>query len=156
MDMIFSVRQLQEKCIEQRVPLYQVFVDLTKAFDTVNRDALWTILRKIGCPPTFVNLVKQLYRNMKARFAFNGTLSQEIAVDNGVKQGDILAPTLFSIYFAMLLSHAFKDSGAGMAVKFKTSGKVFNLRRFNTKSKSFECLIRELLYAGDADFLSHS
>ena len=45
-DMIFSVRQVQEKCIEQRVSLYQVFVDLTKAFDTVNRDALWTILGK--------------------------------------------------------------------------------------------------------------
>ena len=36
MDMIFSARQLQEKCIEHRVALYQVFVDLTKAFDTVN------------------------------------------------------------------------------------------------------------------------
>ena len=39
-DMIFSVRQLQEKCIEHHVGLYQVFVDLTKAFDTVNRRAL--------------------------------------------------------------------------------------------------------------------
>ena len=39
-DMVFTARQLQEKCIEQRLPLYQVFVDLTKAFDTVNRDAL--------------------------------------------------------------------------------------------------------------------
>jgi hypothetical protein len=36
MDMIFSARQRQEKCIEHRVALYQVFVDITKAFDTVN------------------------------------------------------------------------------------------------------------------------
>ena len=43
MDMIFSARQFM-KCIEQRVPLYQVFVDLTKAFDTVNRSALWIVL----------------------------------------------------------------------------------------------------------------
>ena len=38
--MIFSVRQLQEKFIEHRVPCFQVFVDLAKAFDTINRDAL--------------------------------------------------------------------------------------------------------------------
>ena len=92
---------------------------------------------------------------MKARLAFNGTLSQGIAVDNGVKQGDILAPTLFSIYFAILLSNAFKDCGAGVALKFRTSGKAFNLRRFNTKSRSFECLIMSLLYAEDADFVTH-
>ena len=156
MDMVFSVRQLQEKCIEQRVPLYQVFVDLTKAFDTVNRQALWKILGKVGCPPVFVNLVRELHRDMKARFTFNGVLSEEIAIDNGVKQGDILAPTLFSIYFSVLLSHAFKDCNTGVAIRFRTTGKVFNLRRFNTKSKNFQALIRDLLYADDADFVTHT
>ena len=43
-DLIFNVRQLQEKCIEQNKPLYLVFIDLTKAFDTINRKALWTVL----------------------------------------------------------------------------------------------------------------
>ena len=106
-DMIFSARQIQEKCIEQRVPLYQVFVDLTKAFDAVNREALWIILGKVGCPPGFVEVVKQLHRDMKARISFNGQLSGEIPIENGVKQGDILVPTLFSIFFATLLAHAF-------------------------------------------------
>ena len=39
-DMIFSLRQVQEKAREQNKPLYMLFIDLTKAFDTVNRDAL--------------------------------------------------------------------------------------------------------------------
>ena len=39
-DMIFTARQLQEKCQEQNVDLYMTFVDLTKAFDTVSRDGL--------------------------------------------------------------------------------------------------------------------
>lgn len=43
------MRQLQEKCVEQRMGLYQVFVDL-KAFDTVNQAALWRILEKLGVP----------------------------------------------------------------------------------------------------------
>ena len=39
--MIFTAKQLQEKCREQNVDLYMTFVDLTKAFDTVSRDGLW-------------------------------------------------------------------------------------------------------------------
>ena len=44
-DMIFVAGQLQEKCREQHQDLYLAFVDLTTAFDTVNRDLLWNILR---------------------------------------------------------------------------------------------------------------
>ena len=47
-DMIFVVRQVQEKCIEQNKALYSVFIDLTKAFDTINREALWTVLERYG------------------------------------------------------------------------------------------------------------
>lgn len=48
MDMIFIAHQLQEKCWEQNQSLYMAFIDLTKAFDSVNRQALWLILAKIG------------------------------------------------------------------------------------------------------------
>ena len=44
---------------------------------------------------------------------FNGSLSKPIPVENGVKQGDIPVPTLFSIYFAVMLSYAFHDCGIG-------------------------------------------
>ena len=101
-------------------------------------------------------MLKELHRDMKGRVSFNGQLSEEISIDNGVKQGDIPAPTLFSIYFAVLLMHAFKDCDVGVLLRFRTTGKVFNLRRFNVKSKVFQELIRELLYADDADFLAHT
>ena len=39
-NMIFILRQIQEKCREQNMGLYAAFVDLTKAFDTVSRDGL--------------------------------------------------------------------------------------------------------------------
>jgi len=48
--MIFAARQIQEKCREQHWDLYMVFIDLTKAFDSVDRKGLWQVLRKIGCP----------------------------------------------------------------------------------------------------------
>ena len=47
-DMIFTARQLQEKCQEQNVDLNMTFVDLTKTFDTVSRDGLWKIMAKFG------------------------------------------------------------------------------------------------------------
>ena len=53
--MICVLRQLQEKCQEQNKDLYVTFIDLTKAFDTVNRTALWSILEKLGCPQKYSN-----------------------------------------------------------------------------------------------------
>ena len=155
-DMIFSVRQIQEKCLEQRVALFQVFVDLTKAFDTVNRNALWRVLSKLGCPPKFVRMIAELHRDMKGQVTINGILSDEIPIENGVKQGDILAPTLFSIYFSVLLSYAFKNCEAGVYIRFRSSGSVFDLSRLKAKTKTLTALIRELLYADDADFIAHS
>ena len=57
-DMIFAARQIQEKCREQNHDLYTVFIDLTKAFESVNRQGLWQVLRKIGCPEKFVKIIQ--------------------------------------------------------------------------------------------------
>ena len=97
--MIFSVRQIQEKCLEQRVALFQVFVDLTKAFDTVNRNALWRVLSKLGCPPKFVRMIAELHRDMKGQVTINGILSDEIPIENGVKQGDISTYIVLNLFF---------------------------------------------------------
>ena len=107
--MVFSVRQLQEKCIKHIFSPYHCFIDLSKAFHTVNREALWVVLGKTGCPPKFVNMFKSLHADMKARVNFGGTLSDPFNVDNGVKQGDLDAPTLFAIYFSAMISVAFND-----------------------------------------------
>ena len=56
-DMIVSLRQLQEKCREQQMPLYITIIDLTKAFDLVIGESLFKILKKIGCPPKLQNLI---------------------------------------------------------------------------------------------------
>nr|VZI01074.1 unnamed protein product [Spirometra erinaceieuropaei] len=86
-DMIFAARQLQEKCQEMRTHLYSTFVNLTKAFDTVNREGLWKIMQKFGCPERFTQMVRQLHDDMMARVMDNGAVSEAFAVTNGVKQG---------------------------------------------------------------------
>ena len=69
--MIFAARQIQEKCREQNNDLYCIFVDLTKAFDTVSRDGLWKILAKVGYPDKLINMVKQFHDGMMARVMMN-------------------------------------------------------------------------------------
>ena len=105
-DMIFEARQFQEKSMEQRQDLYITFVDLNKAFNSVSREGLWKILAKFACPEKFVKMVRFFHDGMVARVLNDGGSSEPFQVTNGVKQGYILAPTLFSMMFAAMLMEA--------------------------------------------------
>ena len=70
--MVFAARQLQEKCQQQNVDLCSTYVDLTKALDTVNREGLWTIMAKYGCPPKLITIVRLLHDGMMARVQDDG------------------------------------------------------------------------------------
>ena len=107
-DGIFTLRQLMEKTREQRNNMYIVFVDFVKAFDTVNRELLFSILGKLGCPPKLIRIIKKLYSDVHARLIVDGELTKAFEYNCGVKQGCKLAPTLFGIYAAVLLWLAFK------------------------------------------------
>ena len=155
-DMVFSVRQLQEKCREQRRPLYLAFIDLTKAFDLVSRTGLFSLLKKVGCPPRLLGMVSSFHENMKGTVQYNGSSSDSFPISNGVKQGCVLAPTLFGIFFSLLLRHAFGSSDDGVYLHTRSDGNLFNLSRLRAKSKIRSVLIRELLFADDAGLAAHS
>ena len=82
--MIFCLQQLQQKCIEQDLPLYMVFVDFSKAFDTVERTGLWQLLRKYGCPENFTTKIEALHTGMMANVYVGGEVSESFSVTNGV------------------------------------------------------------------------
>ena len=63
-DMIFLLKQLKEKCREQRRLLYLCFIDPTKAFDMVSRSGLFALLQKIGCPPKLFELIIAFHEGM--------------------------------------------------------------------------------------------
>ena len=83
--MIFVLKQIQEKCRELNMGLYAVFVNVTKAFDTVSRGGLWKILVHLGCPPKFLTLLRQLYEGQHGQVKHNGSLSDSFPISNGVK-----------------------------------------------------------------------
>ena len=155
-DMVFSLRQLQEKCREQNRPLYLAFIDLTKAFDLVSRAGLFSLLEKIGCPPTLLEIIVSFHEDMKASVFYDGSLSNSFPIKSGVKQGCVLAPTLFGIFFSMLLQHAFSSSNDGIFLRTRSDGKLFNLARLRAKTLTRRVLIRELLFADDAALASHT
>ena len=154
--MIFSLRQLQEKCREQRQPLYIAFVDLTKAFDLVSRSGLYKLLQKIGCPPKLLQLIVAFHEDTKGAVQYDGLLSDHFPIRNGVKQGCVLAPTLFGTFFSLLLSFAFRQSEDGIYLHTRTDGGLFNLARLRSKTKVRRVFIREFLFADDAALVAHS
>lgn len=154
-DMIFVARQLQEKAREQNCDLHMVFIDLTKAFDSVNREALWAVLRKFGCPAKFVEIVKQLHLDMNGKINHEGDVSEIFPIKTGVKQGCVLAPTLFSIFLGAFLSKASLGLSDGVHMEYRIGG-LLNIRRFEAKSKVSMCVVRELQYADDLTLIAHS
>ena len=153
--MVFSVRQLQEKCREQRQPLYLAFIDLTKAFDLVSRTGLFTLLQRVGCPPKLLSIISSFHNNMMGTVFYDGSNSDPFPIKSGVKQGCVLAPTLFGIFFSLLLSYAFKDNEDGVFLHSRSDGNLFNLARLRTLSKVRCVLIREMLFADDAALAAH-
>ena len=155
-DMIFSLRQLQEKCREQQKPLYIAFIDLTKAFDLVSRDGLFNILLKIGCPPNLYSMIRSFHDDMKATIQYEGSMSEPFNIKSGVKQGCVLAPTLFGIFFSLLLKHAFGTSTEGVYMHTRSDGKLYNIARLRAKTKIRKTTIRDMLFADDAAVTAHT
>ncbi|CAM4560398.1 unnamed protein product [Lepidochelys olivacea] len=143
--MIFTPWQLQEKCWEQNQPLYMAFFDLTKAFDSVNRHALWIILAKIGCPDKYVNVLQLLHDNMKATvLSSTGSQSEPFKVQTGVKQGCVIAPTMLVVFVTIILYLVAGKFTAGIEITYRMDRKLFRLSRLKAKSNISTTSIVEL------------
>ena len=156
--MIFVARQLQEKCREQNRNLCMAFIDLAKAFDTVNRDLLWRVMRKFGCPQKFTNVVRAFHSGMMATVIVGGKETEPFGVEVGVKQGCVIAPVIFNVYLAAatsLFRQRFR-SGGGIGLTYRMDGGLFNLRRLQARTKVSTEEICELQYADDCVLVAHS
>nr|KAG5714221.1 hypothetical protein BaRGS_018438 [Batillaria attramentaria] len=94
-DQIASLRIIVEQSLEWNSPLYINFIDYEKAFDSVDREALWKLLRHYGVPGKIISLIQCTYQDMSCRIAHAGQLSESFEVKTGVRQGCLLSPFLF-------------------------------------------------------------
>ena len=150
-DMNYALRQIMEKCKLYSEDLYLLFIDLTKAFDTVNRPGLWAILDRVGCPSHFVGLIRSFHDGMNVVVREGSDRSQPFGVSSGTKQGCVLAPTLFSIFFSLMLHVAFKDATDGVGIQSRFDRSLCGLKssHFKAPTKVKLFTIRDLLFADD-------
>ena len=81
------------------------FVDLQKAYDTVDRTLLWQALTRIGVPPQMIAVIRQSHDGMGACVRpDDGICSDWFEVKQGLRQGCVLSPLLFNIFFAAVLN----------------------------------------------------
>ena len=93
---------------------------------------------------------------MKAQIRANGTLSDKFEITNGVKQGCVLAPLLFSIYLAAMLDEAFSGCGnMGVLLQTRIGANLFNVKQFAAKTKTSLNVARELMYADDCAIVAY-
>jgi hypothetical protein len=64
MEIIFLIRQLMKRCMEQKKDMHMIFIDLQKAYDKVSRNVLWWALQKDKVLSKYITLIKDMYDNV--------------------------------------------------------------------------------------------
>ena len=161
-DMMFVVRRLQELTRKKRTLLYVCFIDLTKAYDFVDRILLWTVLARFGVPQIMISVIGQFHKDMRACVRLNDRVcSRWFAVEQGLRQGCVLALLLFNIFFAAAINLA--------STRFKADKGIMDALVYLRKKRGARALgeatvgesvlatpLWGVLYADDAGVVSQS
>jgi len=99
MDCIFSASQIIEKHREFNIPTYIALIDFKKAFDSVDRDKLWTIMLSKVIPTHLITVIQKMYKENIIRVNAGNGISEDFRViAKGVRQGCPLSSVLFNLY----------------------------------------------------------
>ena len=99
---ILAIRRLIEALSAKRdTSLCAVFVDFTKAFDSINRERMFSILEMYGIPPQIVNAIRCIYTDSKSFVSTPDGDTESFSINTGVLQGDTLAPFFSSSLWIM-------------------------------------------------------
>ncbi|MEL7177812.1 MAG: reverse transcriptase domain-containing protein [Pseudomonadota bacterium] len=97
-DQIFTVKGVAEKYIAKGKKLYAAFMDLEKAYDKVEWEGMWNVLRIYGVGGQLLDGIKAFYKGANACVRIKGKLSDCFQIKRGVRQGCVMSPWLFNIY----------------------------------------------------------
>ncbi len=163
-DMLSVIRMLQEAGREKDIPIFLCFVDLQKAYDTVDRPMLWKVLARFGVPEKLINVIRAFHDGMRACIRLDGDCSVWFLVSQGLRQGCVISPLLFNIFFAAVLMIAelrllADDSIKADLVNIKYRMDVDPLhpaasQKRNAKTKTLRRMLWSMLYADDAGIAS--
>ena len=100
---------------QNETDVYGVCIDASKAFDRVKHDKLFLLLIKRGLPAVIIRSLYDSYKRQCLCVKWKGELSEPFRTSNGIKQGSILSPVLFTVYMDELLNNL-QNSGYGCTV----------------------------------------
>jgi hypothetical protein len=130
---------------------YVLFVDLVKAFDSVNREMLWQILAKFGIPVPLVTVIMKMYADIEVSTSV-GNAKATFPSTSGVKQGDNLAPVLFLFAIQAAAESMSKNWSFDKPDLTVTSKSLMN-ERDHAKTGHISLDFNRSFYADDAAFV---
>ena len=101
-----EIKLIIEKAREFQKNIYFLFIDYAKAFDCVNHNKLWEILKEMGIPDHLICLLRNLYAGQEATVRTEHGTTDWFQIGKGVNQGCILSPCLFNFYAEYIMRNA--------------------------------------------------
>ena len=163
-DAIFLSRVIDEAALAKGEQVYKCFIDLTKAYDKVNRGLLFKILELRGFPPKTINVIKGLLLGSIAHVRLDGEICSTFALECGLKQGSVLSPLLFNIFLGAIIEvfHSKLDAhtpgigGVAFAYDFTSTG-LEPLSKTGVQAAQLAkniLLLRDIFFADDGVLLA--
>ena len=115
-DQIFALRQVLEKKWEFALPVYCVFIDLEKAYDSVWREGIWKISEYYGIPKIIVELLRSWYTGISSCVRVDGGEGEWFPIRTGLRQGCVLSPSLFNVYMDAMMRKVTEGAPGGVRV----------------------------------------
>ena len=116
-DQIANIRWIMDKAREFQKNIYFCFIDYVKAFDCVDHNQLWKILKEMGIPDHLTCLLRNLYAGQEATVRTGRGTTDWFQIGKGVGQGCILSPCLFNLYAEYIMRNAgMEETQAGIKI----------------------------------------
>ena len=103
---IANIHWIIEKAREFQKNIYFCFIDFAKAFDCVDHNKLWKIMKEMGVPDHVTGLLRNLYADREATVRTGRGTTEWFQIGKGVRQGCILSPCLFNLYAEYIMQNA--------------------------------------------------
>ena len=114
---IANIHWIMEKAREFQKNIYFCFIDYAKAFDCVDHNKLWKILKEMGIPDQLTCLLRNLYAGQEATVRTGHGTTDWFQIGKGVGQGCLLSPGLFNLYAEYIMRNAGLDEAkAGIKI----------------------------------------
>jgi hypothetical protein len=97
MEAIFLIRQLMERCMEQKKDLHMVFIDMEKTYDKVPRNIMWWALQKHKVSTKYITLINHIYDNIVRSIRTSDRDINDFPINIVLHQGSALSPYLFAL-----------------------------------------------------------